>query len=454
MHGPLDVVALEASLHEICARHEALRTTFDTRDGGEPVQIIGPPRPVPLTRVDLRKLPPAAREAEADRLLVQEARRPFDLSRDVLLRATLLQLDDEEHALLLMTHHIVFDGWSANVLFRELRALYKALRSGKRASLPELSVQYVDYAAWQRWRLQEGALQRQTEYWRKRLANAPRETDLPTDRPRPSVRTSAGRQQELHIAHPLLGELRALCRRRNVTLYMVLLASWAALLGRYSGQDDLLIGSPFANRNRAEIEGVIGYFANTLVLRLDLSGDPSFTELLGRVRETAVDAFSYGELPFKKIVEGLHRRAFQVRFTLLDATHSNPTLDGLRVERFEIDWGRSTPFLALVAIEEGDKLTARLAYNADLFEANSVARMLEHFRALLESVVTDPERCLSDLSPPTMADRLRLAARRVRSRLRRVAQRARKRSLHRAARRVRRVAIQRLGGRIGRQRGR
>ena len=437
LRGSLDVAALEASLCEICARHEAFRTAFSTRESGEPVQTVGPPRPVLLPLIDLRELSPSTREAEAQRLLVREAWRPFDLSGGLMLRATLLRLDDEEHVLLLITHHIVSDGWSMDVLFRELWAIYKALRSGERASLPELPVQYVDYAVWQQQRLQEGALLQQVEYWKKQLADAPAVLDVPADHPRPPARTSlAGGRRELRIGDPLLGELRALCRRQNVTPYMALLAAWAALLHRYSGQDDLLIASPFANRNRAEVEGVIGYFANTLVLRLDLSGDPSFAELLRRVHETTTDAFWHGELSFEKLVEGLRPRAFRIRFALRDVARSIPEPDGLRVERFEIDRRVTTPFLTLVAIEGDDGLTARLVYNAHLFEDTTAVCMLEHYRILLESIVADPEQRVSEPPLPSKA----AGAWRTRF----------EKWLRLAASRARRAAGRRLNGKIER----
>ncbi len=444
LRGPLDVAALETSLHEICARHEALRMTFEVCDG-EPVQIVGPPRPVPLTRVDLRKLPPPAREKEVGRLLVREAQRPFDLSGGPMLRATLLRLDDEEHVLLLVIHHIVCDGWSVDVLFRELQAFYGALQSGEPASLPELPVQYADYAVWERQRLQDGALRQSMEYWKKQLADHPKEVlDLPTERPRPPVRTARGAWQELRMPPSLLRELHALCRRQNVTLFVTLLAGWATLLHRYSGQDDILIAAPFANRNRIEVEGLIGFFANKLVLRHDLAGDPSFAELLGRVRETAVESFSHGELQqLRELIRESHSRP-RVSFHLR-MLNCPPKLDGLQVEWIQIDHaGRARP-LELFMLEGYKDLTARLNYDPDLFEAATVARMLGHLRTLLESVVADPEQHVSELPLPTfwqarLEKQLRRAAQRVRSRLRRAVRRARSR-LPRAVRRARRLFL-------------
>jgi hypothetical protein len=452
LRGPLNVAALEASLREICVRHEGLHTTFGTRDG-EPVQIVGPPRPVSLTRVDLREISPPVREAEVRRLLAQEAKQPFDLSGDLLLRATLLRLDDEEHVLLVVMHHIVSDGWSVEVLFRELSALYNASRSGGRASLPELPVQYVDYVVWQRlqddealrrsmeyWKKQLAdtpkvtKLRRSKEYWKKRLANTPEVTKLPIEHPDPLVQTLGGAQQELRIPVSLVQKLHVLCSRQRVTLFMVLLAAWATLLHRYSGEDDILITTPTANRNRGEVEGLIGFFSNVLVLRQDLSADPSFAELLGRVRAFVFDALSHSELPFVKLREELHP-SVQVKFSLLNAPQSSLKLDGLRVERIEMHHGPSAPFLTLRMIEGDNGLTAWLNYNTHLFEAITAARMLEHFRSLLENIVTDPEQHLSKLPLPIkeaggsqtgFGKRLLRAVRRARRLLLRAVRRARR----------------------------
>jgi non-ribosomal peptide synthetase component F len=260
------------------------------------------------------------------------------------------------------------------------------------------------------------------EYWEKRLADTPGVTKLPIERPDPPVQTLGGAQQELRMPASLVQELHVLCSRQKVTLFMVLLAAWATLLHRYSGEVDILISTPFANRNRGEVEGLIGLFSNVVMLRQDLSADPSFAELLGRVRETAFDAFSHGELPLEKLVEEL-RPNVQVMFTLLNAPHSSLKLDGLQVERIEIDRDRSTPFLRLHMIEGDNGLTAWLYYNTHLFEAITVARMLEHFRSLLENIVTDPEQHLSKLPLPIkevggsqtgFVKRLRRAVRRAR----------------------------------------
>lgn len=405
LRGPLDVTALEASLHEVCTRHEALRTTFGTCNG-EPVQIVGPPRPVPLTRVDLRELPPEAREADVSRLIVRESRRPFDLSRDLMLRATLMRLDDEEHVLLLMMPHIASDGESVGVLFGELSALYNAVRAGRRANLPELPVQYVDYVVWQWQRLRDGELQRLMDYWKDQLADAPGALHMPAGQRPLWLRTWRRARQDLRMPPWLLQELRVLCRRQNVTLFMTLLAAWATLLHRYSGEGDILIGTYTANRNRHEVERLIGCFSTLfLVLRHDLSGDPSFTELLKWVRETALDAFSHSELPEEILVKELYVDC-DIRFTLQTTSLSSLELDGLQVERIKTDRGGSTPFLKLTMIQGDEDLTARLDYNSNIFEAATIQRMLGDLQSLLPGIVADPGQRISGLALLTEAEQL------------------------------------------------
>ena len=437
LHGPLDVGALQASLSEICRRHEALRTTFQTREeDGEPVQIVGPPRPVSLSKLDLSEMPSPAREAEADRLLVQEVQRPFDLSKDLMLRATLLRLGDEEHMLLLVMPHIVSDGWSLEVLFGELQALYKASRSGRAAKLLELPIQYADYALWERQRLQDGALQQQMEYWKKQLADAAKVLDVPTDHPKP-LSTVEGIWQEKRMPASLLEELHALCRRHNVTLFVTLVSGWATLLHRYSGQDDILILTPFANRNHAEVVGLIGMFSNTFIVRHDLSGDPSFLELLGRVRQTVLDAIANGELPIEMVLKEVQPTPM-TWFSLQEDPRYSLELDGLQVEWItDINRTRTSSFLSLWMYEGDEGLTAWLNYHPDLFEGPTIARMLGHLQTLLESVVADPEQRISKLPVPIKAGGGRRA--RFKRWLRRVAERARGRLRH-TVRRARRAA--------------
>lgn len=405
LRGPLDVTALEASLNEICTRHEALRTTFGACNG-EPVQIVGPPRPVSLARVDLRELSPEAREAETSRLIMRESRRPFDLWRDLMLRATLVCLDDEEHVLLLVMHHMACDGQSVGVLFGELSALYNAQRAGRRANLPELPVQYVDYVVWQWQRLQDGELQRLMDYWMARLADAPVALHMPGGHPSlwPS-QTSRSAWQELRMSSRLLQKLHALSRRQNVTLFMTLLATWTTLLYRYSGEKDILISTPTANRNRPEVERLIGCFTSyLLVVRHDLGGDPSFTELLKRVRNTTLDAFSHSELPVEILRKELYVDC-DIGFMLQTAGRSSLELDGLQVERVKTNRGRRASFLRLAMTQGGEVLTARLDYNSQIFEATTIQRMLEDLQSLLEGIVADPEQRISRLPLLTGTER-------------------------------------------------
>jgi hypothetical protein len=326
--GLLNVAALEQSLNEIVQRHETLRTTFSAVQG-EPMQVINPTLALTLAVTDLQQLPEAKREAEVRRLAGQEARRPFDLSQGPLLRATLLRLGEKDHVLLLTMHHIVSDGWSMGVLFREVSVLYEAFATGEPSPLSELPIQYADFAVWQRQWLQGEVLEKQLDYWRKQLEAAPPLLELLTDRPRPTIQAYRGARQALILPPSLTEALKALSLREEVTLFMMLLAGFKTLLYRYTGQGDIIVGSPIANRNRVEIEGLIGFFVNTLVLRTDLSENPTFRQLLRRVREVCLEAYAHQDLPFEKLVEELqpernlgYSPLFQVMFILQNAPGS------------------------------------------------------------------------------------------------------------------------------------
>jgi len=284
LKGPLNLAALEQSLNEIVKRHESLRTTFGKVDG-RPTQVIAPTLTIKLPVVDLRKLPASEQEAEVRRLVTAEAQRAFDLSQGPLIRCTVLRLGDEEHVGLLTMHHIVSDGWSTGILVREVATLYVAFCAGGSSPLPVLPIQYADFAHWQRQWLQGEVLETQIAYWKKQLANAPALIDLPTDHPRPAVQTFRGAHQSLVLPKHLQEGFKTLSRQEGVTQFMTLLAAFKVLLYRYTSQDDLIVGTPIANRNRLETEGLIGFFVNALVLRTDLSGNPSFRELVRRVRE-------------------------------------------------------------------------------------------------------------------------------------------------------------------------
>jgi acyl carrier protein len=325
LEGELDAAALAAAFGEIARRHEALRTVFAERDG-EPAQVVLPAAPWELPAADLAGLPAAAREREAARLSLAEAARPFDLSRGPLLRATLLRLAPGRHELLLTFHHIVSDGWSMGVLVREMGALYAAALDGRPSPLPELPVQYADFALWQRRWLTGEVLARHTAYWRERLRGLPAETELPADRSRPAAPSHRGAEHHFALAGDQVSALEGLARREGTTPFMVLAASVLALLSRLSGRDDLAIGTPIANRNRAETEGLIGFFVNTLVLRASTTSAPAFHDLLLQVRETTLGAFAHQDMPFEKLIEELQPErdpgrtpSFQVLLALQNA---------------------------------------------------------------------------------------------------------------------------------------
>ncbi|HSU14835.1 amino acid adenylation domain-containing protein, partial [Longimicrobium sp.] len=407
LRGELDAAALERALGEVVRRHEALRTVFREEDGA-PVQVILPFAGFALAVEDLG----TGGEAEMRRRAEEEAVRPFDLAAGPLFRARLLRLDQEEHVLLLCLHHAVSDGWSMGVLFRELSALYEAFRDGREPPLPELAVQYADYAAWEREQLRGEALERQLSWWSGRLAGAPALLELPTDHPRPAVQTYRGANERTAYPGELLERLEALGRREGATLYMVLLGAFQVLLSKYAGTGDVLVGSPIAGRTRAEVQGVIGLFVNTLVLRTDLGGDPGFREVLRRVRETALGAYEHQELPFEKLVAELrperslsHSPLFQVAFALEEAGLSPAGLAGLRGEIVHADAGTTKFDLSLVVAAGHGGLRAMLAYATDLFERATIRRMLGHLERVLEQVAEDPGRRLSEIALLTDAER-------------------------------------------------
>ncbi|MFL6286495.1 MAG: amino acid adenylation domain-containing protein, partial [Pyrinomonadaceae bacterium] len=404
LRGRLDTEALAGALREIVRRHESLRTRFTSVDG-RPVQVIEQGVELEVPTVDLTAMSEEEREERAKELAREEARRPFDLSCAPLIRATLLRLSDEEHVLLLTMHHIVSDGWSMGVLVRELRSLYEAFAGGQGSPLAELHIQYADYAVWQREWLEGGELDRQLSYWREMLGGAPEVLELPGDRPRPSAPTYEGALESITLPEELSARLRALARREGVTLYMLLLAAWQTLLARYTGQEDIVVGSPVAGRTRAETEALIGFFVNTLVLRTDLSGDPTFKELLGRAREVCLGAYAHQEVPFEKVVEELaperslsRNPLFQIEFILQNAPREALELSGVSLSPFRT-FGATAQFdLSLGMGDDGREIGGTIGYSTDLYDAATVRRMLAHFRALLEGVAADPRRRLSSLS--------------------------------------------------------
>jgi acyl carrier protein len=431
LRGQLDIAALRATLTEIVRRHEALRTTFAVHNG-EPHQLIHPPAEVELSITDItvgaalrgrpalantpisgngRPRSAAPRVApvedptfEAQRIAVEEARLPFDLEQGPLLRAQVLRLNEEEHVLLVTMHHIVSDGWSMGVLVREVAALYTGFTTGQPAQFEELPIQYADYAVWQREWLRGEVLERQLSYWREQLAGAPAVLELPTDHPRPAVQSFRGSFEPVMIPAEVTTRLKELSRREGVTLFMLLLSAWQVLLSRYAGADDVVVGTPIANRQRGEVEGLIGYFVNALALRTDLSGDPSFRELLKRVREVALGAYLHQDVPFEKLVEELqperalsHSPIFQVVFVLQNAPLGGLDLSGVSLETLPADNATAKFDLTLNLQEAGELIGGSLGYSTDLFEAETVSRMVSHFLTLLEAIAADVNTPLSRL---------------------------------------------------------
>jgi amino acid adenylation domain-containing protein len=409
--GPLDVPVLARSFEEVVRRHQTLRTRVLIEDG-EPVQEPTPAGPFPLPVTDLSSRPPAAREDEARRLAAQELLQPFDLASGRLLRAALLRLGPDEHVLVLAIHHITSDGWSMQLLLRELATVYTAFAGGRPSPLPELPIQYGEYARWQRDHFQGAPLESELTYWRERLQGAPAVLELPSDRPRPNVQTYAGAQLSFLLPGSLVDALTALARRERASLFMVLLAAFKALLWRYTGQTDLVVGVPTAGRTRVELESLIGCLANALILRTDLAGDPSFREVLARVRTVALGAYAHQELPFEKLVEELqpernvrHHPVFQVMFNFRDFPPAMREIPDVQVEDLKVDRGTALFDLSLALVRGPEGITCGLGYSTDLFDAATVERLGSHYRALLESAVAEPDRRLSETSLWSEAER-------------------------------------------------
>jgi amino acid adenylation domain-containing protein len=392
LRGALDVAALASAVSGLIARHEALRTTFAEREG-EPVQVIHAAAPVAVRVEEL-----GAGETVAA-WVAAEVMQPFELSVGPLVRVRLLRVGAAEHVVVLTMHHIVSDGWSVGVVVRELSALYAAARAGTPAALPAVAVQYADYAAWQRREMTGARLGRELAYWTERLAGAPPVLEVPTDRPRPAVRSNRGASVAFTVDAAVRRELEAVGRRTGATLYMVVLAAWQVLLGRYSGQTDVVVGTPIAGRVRPELEGVVGLFVNSLALRTDLSGDPTFTEVVRRVRETALGAYEHQEVPFERVVEALapernlsHTPVFQAMVAWEIAAESDVQLPGITTSRIPVERGVSRLDLSLFMTDSGDRLSGVLEYNTDVFNHDRIVRMTGHLRRLLSEIARSPER--------------------------------------------------------------
>ncbi|MCA1991713.1 MAG: condensation domain-containing protein [Coleofasciculus sp. S288] len=391
--GSLDVASLEQSLNQIVQRHDALRTTFEMVEG-QPIQVIHPNLTLTLPVVNLCQLPEPEQKREVQRLTTEQSQQPFDLVQGPLLRWMLLQLGQQEYILLFTVHHIVFDGWSIGVLFREITTLYEAFSTGKPSPLPELPIQYADFASWQQQWLQGEVLDAQLAYWKQQLENLPM-LQFPTDLPRPAVQTFRGARRYVVLPKVLSEKLKILSQQEGVTLFMTLLATFKILLHYYTEQDDIVIGTDVANRNRVEIEGLIGFFVNQLVLRTDLSGNPTFRELLGRVRDVTVGAYAHQELPFEKLVEVLNpertlslQPLFQVKCVLRNTQIKPLDLLGLSA-RFLQSETQSAKFDLLLNLEDTEQgLISQWEYKTNLFDAATITQILEHFETLLNTVVS------------------------------------------------------------------
>jgi hypothetical protein len=402
LKGKLDRAVLEQTLNEIVRRHKSLRTTFRVVEG-QPTQVIAPALTLKLPVVDLRGFPETEREARLHRLATEETHHPCDLGRGPLLWMKLLRLTEEEHVLLLTIHHIISDGWSFRVLFQELATIYNAFSKGSPSPLPELPIQYVDFAVWEQQWMQGKVLESLLSYWKQQLGGNLSQLELPTDRPPPAAMTCRGAGQSWRLEKPLIEALKVLNLAESLTPFMTMMAVFQTLLHCYTGQKDILIGFSIANRDWAETEGLIGHFVNTLVLRSDLSRNPSFRELLRRVRSTTLGAYAHQDLPFEKLVQELNVKRELSRnplFNVFILQYTPPapiTLPDLTLKSLLVESGITNFDLDLWMIEEGEDLTIHLRYNTHLFNASTIMRMLGHFGALLRHAVQHPDVRLSGL---------------------------------------------------------
>ena len=416
LSGTLNVGALRQTFSRLVARHETLRTTFTAIDS-EPVQIIHPPHVCPIPLIDLTELPERERSACCEQLLRTGSAQPFDLSSGPLLRVLLMRLQATQHVVLLTMHHIISDGWSQGVLVKEVTELYQAYATGHEPEMPELVVQYGDYAVWQREWLTGAVLEQEIEYWRRQLSGSDEVLEVLGDRVRPAIASHHGGFEAFVIEAALAEDLRRLARDESVTLFMLLLAAWQALLFRYTGNSDVRIGTPIANRVRKETEGLIGFFVNTLVMRSWISGELRFTELLQQVRDTASAAYAHQNVPFEKVVEELqpqrslsHEPLFQVMFLLHNAPVETLELTGLQISPIDLGASMAKFDLTLGLHESNGGLWGLLEYAADLFESTTIKRMSEHYVQLLEGIVADREQTISNLPLLTRSEQDQLIA--------------------------------------------
>jgi acyl carrier protein len=412
--GGLDVLALAGALNGVSRRHEALRTTF-AETGGLPRQIVHPPVAAALPVVDLGGLDPARRAVETRRRIAEEARHPFSLENGPLLRTALLRLGGEEHVLLVTMHHIISDGWSVPIFVREMASLYAAIGAGESGALPELPIQYADFAHWQRQWLQGDVLEAELSHWRQRLRGLPPLIELPSDRPRPAVRNWRGAAYRSILGRDLSQALKQTARRLGATPFMVLLATFAALLHRYSGQGSFAVGVPVAGRNRVEIEPLIGFFVNTLVLRCDVTGDAEVRALVERVRETVLDADAHQDVPFEKLVEELapersmsHTPLFQVALAFQNLPRTDFAAEELKMTPVGVSSGTAKFDLTLAVRAEEDRTVFDVEYSTELFDAATIGRFSDHLARLLAAAAAAPERRVAELPLLDAAERHQL----------------------------------------------
>ncbi|MGH3979304.1 MAG: condensation domain-containing protein, partial [Pseudonocardiaceae bacterium] len=412
LRGPLDVAALTAAVQALVARHESLRTTFDEVDG-RGVQVVHPEHDLPVPMVDLSGSSNPEPD-ELNRVLSEEYSRSFDLRQGPLFRVLLVRHADDDHVLLLTVHHIVTDGWSMGVLADELGTLYDAALHGEEAVLPPLPLQYADFAMWQRTRSSDSVLEGQLDYWTRQLAGVS-PLELPTDRPRPAVRTTAGAVRELVVPPEVTARLGELARAADTTLFTTLMAACQVMFARYAGQHDVAVGTVVSGRNRPELERVVGFFVNTVVLRAHVDGSRTFGEFLGGVNDTVLDAFAHDEAPFERLVDALHPERdpsrnplFDVMVVLHNAQRTSPRFTGLRVEDISLTRRSALFDISIDFQEQGDVLTGVVEYNTDLFDAATVERMAGHLQVLLAGIAADAERPIARLPLLGEAERERV----------------------------------------------
>ena len=403
MTGLLDVAALEKAVQNIIVRHENLRTRFIEQDG-QPAAVIDKELSWNLERLDLRSLDSSERDALAMSRAAEFIRKPFDLSKGSPLRALLITIESDNHLLVASMHHIISDGWSMGVMVRELTEHYLAAKNGTTARMAPLAVQYADFAQWQQKWLESGELDRQLPYWRSSLADAPPMATFPTDFVRPPAEGPKGRRSRILIPKPLVAELEKLSREQNVTLFMLLFAAFLVLLYRYTGQEDLVVGTPSANRNRSELHPIIGFFVNNLVMRAKLDGNPTFVELLARIREVTLGAYDHQDVPFEKLVQALrpvraldHSPLFQTMFSFQNFPFDDLELPDLTISPVEMDCGTARFDLTVEIYPRNGEMHAFFEYKTDLYLPETIAALQRHLMSLLENVVAHPGQHINSI---------------------------------------------------------